>query len=70
LVKLEYFITDSIEEITVVSDHEESLRRLCEIFLEPFYHTHIEMVGRLIEEKDVWVIEKDEGEGETFHLTA
>ena len=70
LVKLENLITDSIEEITVVCDHEESLCRLCEIFLEPFNHAHIEVVGRLIEEKDIRVIEKDEGESETFHLTA
>ena len=70
LIKLEDLIAHPVEEVTVVSYHEESLCRLSEIFLEPFDHAHVEVVGRLIEEEYVRIIEKHECECEAFHLTA
>ena len=49
---------DSIEEVTVVGNHENSLLDIAEVFLQPLYCVEVEVVGRLIEEEVVWVTEE------------
>ena len=49
---------DSIEEVTVVRNHENCLLDVAEIFLQPLYGVEVEVVGRLIEEEVVRITEE------------
>ena len=69
LVKLENLIANPIEEITVVSYHEQRHARLGKEFLQPFNHFHIEVVGGLVKDKEIWFMKQHQGQSQAFHLS-
>ena len=46
---LEYVGADSVQEVTVVGDHEQRHFAVVQEVLEPFHHFYVEVVGRLVE---------------------
>ena len=66
---LDDLIADAIEECAVVADHHEGSGLLHQIALEPLDGFHIQVVCRLVKEKEVGILEKDFPEGNA-HLPA
>ena len=60
---------DGIEEVTVVRDEDDGVRIGMEIFLEPVACLEIEVIGRLVEQQQVWTSEQQLCEGDS-HLPA
>ena len=61
---------DILEKIAVVRDHEQRDGGGREIFLQPFYHSEVEVIGRLVENKQFWFAEQDIGQSHTLALAA
>ena len=59
VIHLENLVAHTVEKISVVSDHKQRHVRLREVVFKPLHHLHVEVVGRLVEEKHVGVIEKN-----------
>ena len=56
VIHLENLVAYAVEEISVVSDHKQRHIRLSKVIFKPLHHLHVEVVGRLVEEKHVGVI--------------
>ena len=69
-VKLHNLIADTVEEIAVVGDHQQSERRRLQKLLQPLYHVQVEVIGRLVEHQQVGLHHEHAGQGDTLHLSA
>ena len=53
---------DSVEEVTVMADHEDRILEIGEIIFEPCDSLEVEVIGRLVEQQIVGVAEESLGE--------
>ena len=53
LIEFKNLIAHSIKEITVVRDHQQGHAGLGEKLLQPFHHLHIQVVGRLVKDQEI-----------------
>src|SRR5262245_4629962 len=53
---------DGIEKIAVVRDEDDRIRIRAEIFLEPVARLEIEMVGRFVQQEQIWTPKQQLGE--------
>ena len=70
VVEFHYDVAHSVEEETVVSDHQQSLVATAEESLEPFNHFKVEVVGGLVKDKKVWLCDENIGKSHTFLLAS
>ena len=59
---------DSIEEVTVVADHQHGMLEVAEIFLQPFHGFKVEVIGRLVEQEVVGIAEESLGQHDAHLL--
>lgn len=60
-------LADAVEEARVMRDDDGSARRVLQVLLEPLDVLHIQVVGRLVEQQDIGVLEDSTAQGE-LHL--
>ena len=56
-----------VEEVTVVSDGNQSAGILCQVLFQPFHRLGVEVVGRLVKQQDVGLLQKQTAQS---HATA
>src|SRR4051812_36778720 len=61
-IELEHPVHDMVEEVAVVGDEDDVARIVDEMLLEPLHALGVEMVGRLVEQDDVGLLEQQAGE--------
>ena len=54
-IELERPFGDVVEEVAVVGDHDHGAGIVAQMVLEPGHALRVEMVGRLVEQEDVWL---------------
>ena len=69
-VELEDPLRDVVEEVAVVGDRDDGARVLLEEALEPVDRLGVEVVGRLVEEEQVGVLEEQPAERHATLLAA
>ena len=69
LVYFENIGADIVEEIAVVSDHEDGHLRVVEKIFEPFYHFEVEVVGWLVEKNQIGLGNEHIGKCKTLLLS-
>src|SRR5262249_3411364 len=69
-VELEDPLGDVVEEVAVVRDGDDAARILREVLLEPRDALGVEMVGRLVEQQEVRLLEQDLAERDAAALAA
>ena len=69
-VELEDPLRDVVEEVAVVGDGDDRARVLVEEALEPLDRLGVEVVGRLVEQQQVGVLEQQPGERDAALLAA
>ena len=67
--KLIYLGDEAIEELTVVANDDDGAVELANGFLEYILGAHIEMVGGLVEDEEVDLLEQELDHGQTAALT-
>ena len=70
VVQFKYGIADTVQEVTVVSNHKEGALGLLQIILQELYHLHIQVVGRLIHNKEIGIREKHRCNCNLLYLSA
>ncbi len=63
-------IAHSFEKIAVVGDHEDGAIGAGQVLFEPFDHVEIEVVGRLVEDEQLGLLDEQACQGQPFALTA
>ena len=66
----ELVVGDALHEVPVVGDHQEGARPGVEEVLDRGEHVGVHVVGRLVEDEDVGLVEEDEEELEAALLAA
>ena len=61
---------DPVEEITVVSHHQQAQSGMSQIFFEPFGHLKVEVVRRFVEDQQVGFGDQRIGQSDPLDLTA
>jgi len=69
-LQLEDPLRDVVEEVPIVGDGDDGPRVLLEEALQPLHGFGVEMVGRLVEEEQVGVLEQEASEGDAALLAA
>ncbi len=69
-VELEDPLRDVVQEVAVVGDGDDRARVLVEEPLQPLDRLGVEVVGRLVEQEQVGVLEQEPGEGDAAALAA
>src|SRR6476646_1552368 len=69
-IKLECPLGDVVEEVAVVGDHDHGAGLIAQMMLEPSHALRIELVGGLIEQKDVWLRQQQTAERHATLLAA
>src|SRR5690625_1307717 len=54
--QLENLVTDSVQEISVVSHHEDRFSRLKQVIFQPLDHLYVQMVGGFVQQKQIGFI--------------
>ena len=70
VIQLQDDIAYLVQEETIVCHHENRLVATVQIPFQPFYHLQVEVVGRLVEHQEVWLVDENIGKGDTFLLSA
>ena len=70
VVYLDYLRADAVEEVAVVRHHQQSEVGAAQIIFQPFGHIQVEVVGRLIQYKEIGFGDKRIGKRHTFQLSA
>ena len=55
VVKLEHSVADPVQEITVVSNHQQGAAGMAQIILQIFYSIDVQMVGRLVHYEEIGI---------------
>ena len=59
-----------VEEVSVVGHHQDRHARVVEIVFEPLHHLEVEVVGRLVEDEQLRLIDEHVSESQTLALTS
>ena len=59
---------DVVEKVSVMRHHKDAFGAGGKLFLQPFYHLDVEVVGRLVQHQHVGLGDEDIGESHTFDL--
>ena len=70
LIEFKNLITHTVKEVAIVGHHEQCHARLSEEFLQPLHHLHVEVVGRLVEDEEIRLVQQYQGQSQTLHLSA
>src|SRR5699024_8060308 len=70
LIELKDMITNPIQKIAIVSNHQQCHFRLDQVFLQPFNHLNIQMVGGLIKNEQIGLVQQHKGHGYPLALAA
>ena len=70
VVKLKDDRAHTVQEETVVGHHEQGAMASSQVALQPLYHLQIQMVGRLVENDEVWLRQQHVSQCHTLLLTA
>jgi hypothetical protein len=70
LVEMHDLVACHIEELSGVGDDDDCALAVCNVVFEPHDSVQIQMVGWLVEQKDVWFNEKGTGECHSHSPTA
>ena len=70
VIHLDDAIAYTVKKITVMRNHEESGCAFSQPIFQPFYHLYIKMVGWLIENQQVGIVEKHKSQSYPFFLPA
>ena len=62
--------TDIVEEIAVVADHKDRTGVALEVAFQPFHRGKIQVVGRLVQNKDIRLFQQELCQTQTGQLTA
>ena len=62
MIHLPYVIDNFVQEIAIVGNYQYRATPLAQIPLKPFDRIDIQMIGGLIQHKQVWVREQQPGE--------
>ena len=63
VVNLQYVLADVVEEVAVVCDHEDGEPLARQEILQPFNHFDVKMVGGLVQQQQVCVVDEYAAEG-------
>ena len=69
LVEFQYFGAYLVEEIAVVRHHQYGHVAPGQVVLEPLYHVDVEVIGRLVEHQELWLIDQYLGQCHPFYLS-
>ena len=70
IIEFEDEVAYVVQEESVMSNHQERYTRALQITLEPLYHIQVQVIGRLIQNEEVWFHDKCIGKCHTFQLSA
>ena len=70
LVHLQDAVADVVQEIAVVSHHQQGHSATLQVVFQPLDHVDVKVVGRLIENEHLRLVNQEPSQGDTFHLTA
>ena len=70
VVHLQDDVAHAVQEIAVVGDHEQRYALATQIALEPLYHLQVEMVGGLVQDEQVGVLQEHVGQRHALNLSA
>ena len=70
LVHLNDAVAYVVEEVAVVGHHEQRHGAALQVVLEPLYHVDVEVVGGLVEDEKLGLVNQDLGERHTLDLAA
>ena len=69
-IELEHPVHDIVEEVAVVGDEDDVAGIIDEMLFEPLHALGVEMVGRLVEQQDVGLLEQQPGQRHPALLAA
>ncbi len=69
-VELEYPAGDVVEEIAVMGDRDDRAGIILQMMFEPGHRFGVEMVGRLVEQQNVGLLQQQAAQGHTAALAA
>ncbi len=64
------FIADTVKEITVMGDHQQSHSLSREPRLKTLNHVYVQMVGRLVKQQKLWFGEQYSSQGNALQLAS
>ena len=70
VIQFKNVVAHTVQEIPVVCNHQQRKCATREIFLKPFNHLQIQMVGRLVQNQEIRFRNQDVGQRHTFQLSA
>ena len=70
LVEFQNAVAYLVEEVAVVGHHEQGDVAAAQEVLEPLNHVDVEVVGRLVEDEQLWVVDENLGKRHAFHLAS
>ena len=69
LVHLEDAVADVVQEIAVMGHHQQGHTATLQVVLQPLDHVDVEVVGRLVENEHLGVVDEQSCQGNALHLT-
>ena len=69
-IEFDHIVRDVFEKVAVVADYHAGEGGAFQQLFQPFYSGKIEVVGRLVEQKDVGILHQTFDDGESFAPTA
>ena len=69
VINLDNLIADIVKEIAVMGYHEQAAAKAREILLEPLHHFKVEVVGRLVENHELWLVNEHRCQRHALLLT-
>ena len=68
LVHLQDAVADVVQEIAVVGHHQQGHTAALQVVLQPLDHVDVEVVGRLVENKHLRLVNQESCQGDALHL--
>ena len=69
-IEFDHVVGDVFQEVAVVADDYTGERSILQERFEPFNSGEVEVVGGLVQEKNVWLLDEGFGDRETFFPAA
>ena len=68
--KLDDTVAHVVEEVSIVGDEQQCDTASRKVAFEPLNHADVEVVGRLVENEQLGIVDEQLGESHTLHLPA
>ena len=67
---LQNFVCNTVQKIAVVRDHDHCSLKTVQIIFQPFGHFIVQMIGRLVQDKNIRRVYQHGGKGGSFFLSS